>query len=78
MAVIDIARPGHDRRERRAEYREYRLTYFGVFAFFLIVAIGLRLAPRRLRASVPALSGQRSILTEVRVAASSCIPFAYR
>ena len=78
MAAIELSRQGAHHRHRRAEYREYRLTHFGVFAFFLLVAIALRLAPRRWRQAVPELGGQRSVWREAKVAASSCIPFAYR
>jgi hypothetical protein len=78
MAAIDIAREAPERRAREAEYREYRLTYWGVFIFFLTVALVLRLTPRRVRRKVPGLAGSRSPLTEARVATSSCIPFAYR
>ena len=78
MAAIELSRQGAHHRHRRAEYREYRLTHFGVFAFFLLVAIALRVAPKRWRQAVPELGGQRSVWREAKVAASSCIPFAYR
>lgn len=62
----------------RSEVVEYRLTMALAYVFFLVVAIVNRLMPKRWRANLAGLDGKRSVFSEARIAASTCIPFAYK
>lgn len=78
MATIDMGRHEQTQGRRRAEGREFRFTLWLVYVLFLAVAIVSRLLPRRWRAGLPGMDGSRNVFAEARIAASTCIPFAYR
>jgi hypothetical protein len=58
-------------RSRKDEALEYRLLYALSFGLFLLAAVAARLVPFARR------PGGRSIVGEARLAASTCIPFAF-
>ena len=62
---------------RSATARQFRLMTWTAFAYFLVVALAMRLLPRAHRPSLPGLAGKRSVIAEARALTSTFIPFAF-
>jgi hypothetical protein len=76
MAIASEPRAGEMMKLRRREALEYRLIFFLSFAFFLVAVLVARLVPWSQKAR-PGFKGNRSIISEARAAAHTCIPFAF-
>jgi len=62
---------------RSATARQFRLITWTGFAYFLVVAMAMRLLPRSRRPTLPGLAGKRSVIAEARALTSTFIPFAF-
>lgn len=77
MAIASEPRAGEMMKLRRREVLEYRLIFFLSFAFFLVAVLVARLVPWSSQRVRPGFKGHRSIISEARAAAHTCIPFAF-
>jgi len=78
MASIDVGKHLSSQDRHRSEVRQYWLMFCLVYPFCLGFAAIARLLPRNRRDSMPGFGGNHSLFREARMAASSCIPFAFR
>lgn len=62
---------------RSATARQFRLIYWVGFAYFLVVALAMRLLPTSRRPSLPGLASPRSVIGEARALTGTFIPFAF-
>jgi hypothetical protein len=78
MASVDMDGHRSYRDRRRADRREYWLIFCLVYPQFLAAAVFGRLAALAGRPTVERTGPRRSVFSEAREAAASCIPFAFR
>ena len=78
MTSLQMEKHSSYRRRRREEAREYRLIFCLIYPQLLAVAIVGRLF--LLISGRPPASSEprRSVFAEAKVAAASCIPFAFK
>ncbi len=78
MASSDCGKLPTVEARRRCNQRHERVMFGIAFPLCLFVAAVARLPPRSRRAAATGFGGGQSLLTEARIAASMCIPFALR
>ncbi|KAB0680321.1 hypothetical protein [Aureimonas leprariae] len=78
MSTIEVDRHTEYRRRRREEAREYWLIFCLIYPQLLVVAVVRRLLALFLGRPPAPGEPRRSVFTEARVGAASCIPFAFK